>query len=35
MWKVYLFEFIVAVVISVLWVHLIDKSKDNNEDETD
>jgi hypothetical protein len=34
MWKVYLFEFIVVVIISVLWVNLIDKSK-NNEDETD
>ena len=34
MWKVYLFEFIVVVIISVLWAHLIDKSKDN-QDETD
>ena len=33
MWKIYLFEFCVAVVISILWVHLIDKSK--NENETD
>jgi len=33
MWKVYLFEFIVVVIISVLWVNLIDKSK--NENETD
>jgi hypothetical protein len=35
MWRVYLFEFCVVVVVSVLWAHLIDKSKDNNEDETD
>jgi len=33
MWRVYLFEFIVVVIVSVLWVHLIDKSK--NENETD
>ena len=33
MWRVYLFEFIVVVIVSVLWVNLIDKSK--NEDETD
>ena len=25
MWKVYLFEFIVTVIISILWVYLIDK----------
>ena len=29
MWKVYLFEFIVVVIVSVLWVNLIDKSMNN------
>jgi len=32
MWRVYLFEFIVAVIISVLWAHILSK-KDNNFDE--
>jgi hypothetical protein len=32
MWKVYLFEFIVVVIISVLWAHILSK-KDNNFDE--
>jgi hypothetical protein len=35
MWKVYLFEFIVVLTISILWVHLIDKSKDLPRDEND
>lgn len=30
MWKVYLFEFIVVVVISVIWVLLIDKHYKND-----
>jgi len=34
MWKVYLFEFCVVLVVSVLWAHLISK-QNNNEDETD
>jgi len=33
MWKVYLFEFVVVVVASLLWVHILDKSED--QDETD
>lgn len=33
MWKVYLFEFVVVLIISIIWAHLIDKSKD--QDETD
>jgi len=32
MWRVYLFEFIVVVIVSVLWAHLLDKT---NNDETD
>lgn len=34
MWKVYLFEFILVVILSVIWVYLIDKTKSedyNNE----
>lgn len=27
MWKIYLIEFIIALMISVLWVHIIDKHK--------
>jgi hypothetical protein len=27
MWKIYLIEFITALMISVLWVHIIDKHK--------
>ena len=34
MWRVYLFEFIVTVIVSVLWAHLI-SNQNNNEDETD
>jgi hypothetical protein len=30
MWRVYLFEFIVVVLVSVLWAHLLTK---NNDDE--
>jgi hypothetical protein len=29
MWRVYLFEFIVTLIISICWVHLIDKHKKN------
>jgi hypothetical protein len=32
MWRVYLFEFIVVVLISVTWVNIIDKHK-NEQDE--
>ena len=34
MWKVYLFEFIVVVIASITWVNILDKSKDQ-EDEQD
>lgn len=27
MWKIYLIEFIIALMISVAWVHIIDKHK--------
>jgi len=27
MWKIYLIELITALMISVLWVHIIDKHK--------
>jgi len=27
MWKVYLFEFIIVVVVSLLWVNILDKNK--------
>jgi hypothetical protein len=32
MWKVYLFEFIVVVLISVTWVNIIDKHKKENDE---
>lgn len=32
MWKVYLFEFIVVVLISVTWVNIIDKHKNENDE---
>jgi hypothetical protein len=32
MWRVYLFEFIVVLLISVTWVNFIDKHK-NEQDE--
>jgi hypothetical protein len=25
MWRIYLIEFIIALMISILWVHIIDK----------
>ena len=31
MWRVYLFEFIVVVLISILWVYILTK---NNKDES-
>ena len=30
MWKVYLAEFIVVVVLAVIWANLIDKTKDKD-----
>jgi hypothetical protein len=34
MWKVYLFMFIVVVIVSILWVHLL-SNQDNNYNEED
>jgi hypothetical protein len=34
MWKIYLFMFIVTVIVSILWVHILSNEK-NNEDESD
>jgi hypothetical protein len=31
MWRVYLFEFVVVLIISLLWVHILDKHKKENE----
>jgi hypothetical protein len=32
MWKVYLIEFITVLMISVMWVNIIDKHKNENND---
>ena len=31
MWKIYLLEAIIALSISIVWVHIIDKNNDNND----
>lgn len=33
MWKIYLFEFIVVVIVSILWAHLLSKQDNDIEDE--
>ena len=33
MWKVFLFEFIVVVIISIVWAHLLSKQNNNFDDE--
>jgi hypothetical protein len=33
MWKVYLFMFIVVVIVSILWVHLLSNQDNNYKDE--
>jgi hypothetical protein len=33
MWRIYLIKFIVAIIISILWVHIINKHK-NDKDES-
>jgi hypothetical protein len=33
MWKVYLFEFIVVVIVSILWCTLLDKHKNEKEND--
>jgi len=35
MWKVYLLEFIVVLIISIVWVHLIDTNDRNQIDRGD
>jgi drug/metabolite transporter superfamily protein YnfA len=32
MWKIYLFEFIVVVIVSILWVRGIDKMNSDHHD---
>ena len=34
MWKVYLFMFVIVVIVSVLWVNIIDKTKNEDYDDT-
>jgi hypothetical protein len=29
MWRVYLLEFIVVLIITLMWVHILDKHKDD------
>jgi hypothetical protein len=33
MWKIYLFMFIVVVIVSILWVHLLSNQDNNYNDE--
>jgi len=33
MWRVYLFEFIVVLIVSSLWVYLLDKHKNEKEND--
>lgn len=33
MWKIYLFEFILTLLISILWAHLISNQNNNFDDE--
>lgn len=33
MWKVYLFMFLVVVVVSLFWVHILSNQNNNYEDE--
>lgn len=35
MWKVYLLEFIIVFFISLGWVYLLDKCKDEDRDKVD
>jgi len=32
MWRVYLFEFIVVVIISIAWANILDKQKENKDE---
>ena len=33
MWKIYLFEFVITLLISILWAHLLSKQNNNFDDE--
>ena len=33
MWKVYLFMFILTVIVSILWVHILSNEKNNYDEE--
>jgi hypothetical protein len=33
MWKIYLLQFIITVIVSLTWAHLIENSKDVLEDD--
>ena len=35
MWRIYFIEFIIVTIISICWVHLIDKMKDDNRNKSD
>jgi len=35
MWKVYLFQFIVVLIISIGWVYLLDKCKGEDRENND
>ena len=32
MWRVYLFEFAVVLIVSILWVNILDKHKKQNDE---
>lgn len=33
MWKVYLFMFVVVVIVSILWVHILSNQNNNFDEE--
>lgn len=33
MWRVYLLEFIIVLILSLSWVHILDKHKKENEND--
>jgi len=34
MWRIYLVEFIITLILSLLWVHILDKHKNENNGDT-
>jgi hypothetical protein len=32
MWRIYLIEFLTALILSLIWVHYIDKHKNENDE---